>query len=138
MQIKQENNVKSRRFQAKTSAWWLEKRSAITANNFDFMIPDNELTKTHSQSSFIYSQSNLWYSSKKYYIDAAVSLLTNIIPKGIIKQIWCLCPGSNQRMSLWKNNKVRVLDSNSSRLHENWVIAQSCTWQGPSWGNWLW
>ena len=96
MQIKQENNVKSRRFQAKTSAWWLEKRSAITANNFDFMIPDNELTKTHSQSSFIYSQSNLWYSSKKYYIDAAVSLLTNIIPKGIIKQIWCLCLGSKR------------------------------------------
>ncbi len=28
-------------------------------------------------------------------LDAAVSLWTNIMPKGIMKQIWCLCPGSN-------------------------------------------
>jgi hypothetical protein len=48
MQIKRENNVKSRRFQAKTSAWWLGKSSATLQTILNLCIPDKELTKTHS------------------------------------------------------------------------------------------
>jgi hypothetical protein len=87
MQIKQENNVKSRRFQAKTSAWWLEKSIATLHTILKLCIPDKELTKTHSQSSFIHIFPKSFMIFPQELLDAAVSLWTNIIPKGIIKQI---------------------------------------------------
>jgi hypothetical protein len=65
----------------------------------NWCIPDKELAK-NSFPKLIYIFPKSFMLVQQELLDAAVSLWRNIIPKGILKQIRCLCPGSN-RGSQW-------------------------------------
>ncbi len=61
-------------------------------------------------------------------LDAAVSLWTIIIPT----ELWNKYDACNSgiepglpKMSMWKNNEVHTLDSNSGRPCQNWIL---CHW----------
>ncbi len=70
-----------------------------TANNFE-LVYSRQRISPNSFPTFNYIFPKSFMIFQQELLDAAVSLWRNIITKGFMKQIWCVCPGSN-RGSQW-------------------------------------
>jgi hypothetical protein len=84
-------------------------RAGTLQISLELCIPEKELAKTRSQISFIYFQSQSWYSVRNYKI-----------PKGMMKTRF---ESRLPKMSSWK--KLHTLDLNLGPLHKKQVF---CHW----------
>ncbi len=83
--------------------------------SFEFMYSRQRISQ-NSFPKFIYIFAKSFMIFRQELLDAAVSLWTNIIPKGLTIIIMMPVPGIEPElptMSLWKYNKICKLDSNT-------------------------